>query len=66
MDRGLERTAGRVAIESAGKAGLDLLEIPLLRPQEFDVVLTKQQLADNGISAACSLALPGLCTCRPP
>jgi D-psicose/D-tagatose/L-ribulose 3-epimerase len=37
---------------------VDLIEIPLLRPQEFDPVLTKQQLADNGIGAACSLGLP--------
>src|SRR5215212_6587145 len=50
--------SGRSAIESAGQAGVDLLEIPLLRPREFDPVLTRQQLVDNGIAAACSLALP--------
>lgn len=49
---------GRTAIESAGKAGIDLLEIPLLRPHEFDAALTRQQLADNGIKAVCSLGLP--------
>ncbi|MFL5732405.1 MAG: sugar phosphate isomerase/epimerase family protein [Chloroflexia bacterium] len=50
--------SGRSAIESAGRAGVELLEIPLLRPQEFDPALTKQQLADNGIRATCSLGLP--------
>ncbi len=50
---------GRQAIEAAGRAGVDFLEIPLLRPQEFDAALTRTQLADNGLKAACSLGLPG-------
>src|SRR4029450_3634220 len=49
---------GRTAIESARKAGIDFLEIPLLRPAEFDAALTRTQLEDNGLRAACSLALP--------
>jgi D-psicose/D-tagatose/L-ribulose 3-epimerase len=50
--------AGRTAIESAARAGVDLLEIPLLRPDRFDAPLTRRQLADNGIRATCSLVLP--------
>jgi len=49
---------GRTAIESAARAGVDLLEIPLLRPDRFDAPLTKQQLVDNGLRAVCSLVLP--------
>jgi D-psicose/D-tagatose/L-ribulose 3-epimerase len=49
---------GQEAIEAAGRAEIDLLEIPLLRPQEFDAALTRRQLADHGLRAACSLGLP--------
>jgi D-psicose/D-tagatose/L-ribulose 3-epimerase len=49
---------GRVAIESAARAGLDSLEIPLLRPERFDAPLARQQLADNGLRATFSLVLP--------
>lgn len=49
---------GLEAIRGAAEAGVDLLEIPLLRPDEFDAALTKRQLADHGIAGACSLVLP--------
>src|SRR6476659_8494730 len=49
---------GVQAIESASRAGVNFLEIPLLRPTEFDAALTRKQLADNGLKAACSLGLP--------
>lgn len=50
--------AGRHAIESAARAGVDLIEIPMLRPDRFDAAATKRQLADAGLDAICSLVLP--------
>lgn len=49
---------GKQAIEAASKAEVELLEIPLLRPAEFDAALTRKQLADHGLKPACSLGLP--------
>ncbi|NDJ60398.1 MAG: sugar phosphate isomerase/epimerase [Chloroflexi bacterium] len=50
--------AGNEAIKQAGAAGFDFIEIPLLRPAEFDAASHKQALADAGIYATCSLTLP--------
>jgi len=50
--------AGKIAIESAARSGADLIEIPLLRPDRFDAVETRQWLADHRLQAACSLVLP--------
>lgn len=52
------RESGRLAIEAAARCGADLIEIPMLRPERFDAKLTRQQLSDNGLQAACSLILP--------
>lgn len=49
---------GLEAIREAAAAGVDLLEIPLLRPDEFNAALVKGQLAEHGIAGACSLVLP--------
>ncbi len=49
---------GLQAIRGAAAAGIDILEIPLLRPAEFDAALTKRQLADHGVRGAFSLVLP--------
>lgn len=49
---------GNYAIYEAGKTGFDFIEIPLLKPQDFDVASHKQALADAGIYATCSLVLP--------
>ncbi|MCG8351786.1 MAG: sugar phosphate isomerase/epimerase [Chloroflexales bacterium] len=51
-------TTGLEAIRGAADAGVDILEIPLLRPAEFDAALVKRQLAEHGIGGACSLVLP--------
>jgi D-psicose/D-tagatose/L-ribulose 3-epimerase len=45
-------------IRQTAEAGFDLLEIPLLRPAEFDAPRIRKLLADHGIRAAASLALP--------
>lgn len=50
-------TSARTAIESTARVGYDLIEIPLLEPQEVDVQLTRQLLEDNGLAAGCSLGL---------
>ncbi len=50
--------AGNRAIRAAGAAGFDFIEIPLLRPQEFDAKAHKQVLADAGLTATGSLVLP--------
>lgn len=49
---------GLEAIKQAAAAGVDFLEIPLLKPAEFDAALTKRQLAEHGVQGACSLVLP--------
>ena len=50
--------AARAAITSAASAGLDFIEIPLLRPEQFDTHTTKALLDEFGIQATCSLGLP--------
>lgn len=49
---------GNHAIEEAGKKGFDFIEIPLLKPDEFDAASHKKALKDVGIDATCSLVLP--------
>ena len=49
---------GNHAIAEAGKQGLDFIEIPLLKPHEFDSSAHKQALAQAGIYATASLVLP--------
>ena len=49
---------GNHAIAAAGKAGFDFIEIPLLRPSEFDPDAHKPALAAAGIGATASLVLP--------
>jgi D-psicose/D-tagatose/L-ribulose 3-epimerase len=52
-----EKTSA-TAIESAARAGVNLIEIPLLKPREFNAKLTRQQLGDHGLYGTCSLVLP--------
>jgi D-psicose/D-tagatose/L-ribulose 3-epimerase len=49
---------GNYAIAEAAKQGLDFIEIPLLKPHEFDAAAHKQALAQAGIYATASLVLP--------
>ena len=49
---------GNYAIAEAGRHGFDFLEIPLLRPDEFDVAAHKEALRAAGIGASASLVLP--------
>lgn len=42
----------------AAELGFDLLEIPLLKPSEFDSALIAKALSQNGIQAVASLCLP--------
>jgi D-psicose/D-tagatose/L-ribulose 3-epimerase len=49
---------GNYAIAEAGRQGFDFLEIPLLKPHEFDAAAHKQALAQAGIYATASLVLP--------
>ena len=46
------------AIGGAAEAGLDFIEIPLLRPESTDVGGTRELLEINGIGCTCSLGLP--------
>ncbi len=48
----------REVIEAVAATGLDFVEIPLLRPTEFDPAGTRALLEANGIAATCSLGLP--------
>ncbi|GAB5491867.1 MAG: sugar phosphate isomerase/epimerase [Phototrophicaceae bacterium] len=49
---------GNHAIQSAGETGFDFIEIPLLKPNEFDIQSHKDALDKAGIYATCSLVLP--------
>ena len=42
--------AARAVIEGAAAARLDFVEIPLLRPAEFDAAATRQLLEANGLA----------------
>jgi D-psicose/D-tagatose/L-ribulose 3-epimerase len=50
--------AAEHVIRSAAEAGLDFVEVPLLRPERFEVALSRRLLDEHGISATCSLGLP--------
>jgi D-psicose/D-tagatose/L-ribulose 3-epimerase len=50
--------AARAVIEGAAAAGLDFVEIPLLRPAEFDAAGTRALLDAHGLGATASLGLP--------
>lgn len=52
-----EQSARRV-IAKAAEAGLDFVEIPLLRPESFDAEGTRALLEHYGLEATCSLGLP--------
>jgi D-psicose/D-tagatose/L-ribulose 3-epimerase len=45
-------------IAEAAELGFDSLEIPVLRPDEFDSAIVAKALAQNGIAAVGSLCLP--------
>lgn len=49
---------GNQAIAAAGELGFDFIEIPLLKPEEFDAASHKKALANAGIEATASLVLP--------
>ncbi|WP_119070008.1 sugar phosphate isomerase/epimerase family protein [Aggregatilinea lenta] len=49
---------GNQAIAEAAKAGCDFIEIPILRPDDFDAAAHKKALKDAGIEAAASTVLP--------
>ena len=49
---------GNLAIQSAAELGFDFIEIPLLKPDEFDSKAHKQALESAGIGAVASLGLP--------
>lgn len=53
-----DRKAARNVISSAAQAGLDCVEIPLLKPQEFEVENVRALLDEFGIEATFSLGLP--------
>lgn len=50
--------SGGQAIAAAGRSGVDLIEIPMLRPDRFDAPRHKAELEEAGLSAICSLVLP--------
>jgi D-psicose/D-tagatose/L-ribulose 3-epimerase len=52
-----EEAAARI-FAGAADAGLDFVEIPLLRPDEFDPAKTRRRLEQHGLGATFSLGLP--------
>lgn len=53
-----DRPGAETVIRSAAAAGLDVVEIALLRPAEVDVAHTRALAAEHGIALTCSLGLP--------
>jgi D-psicose/D-tagatose/L-ribulose 3-epimerase len=49
---------GNYAIDQAGRIGFDMIEMPLLRPAEFNAASHRSALKKAKIGATCSLALP--------
>jgi D-psicose/D-tagatose/L-ribulose 3-epimerase len=49
---------GNHAIKQAGEVGFNFIEIPLLKPGEFDAASHRAALDAAGIGATCSLVLP--------
>lgn len=47
----------RTAVEGTAKAGFDLIELPIFRPDDWNTELTRTLLADNGLAATASLGL---------
>ncbi|WP_230102688.1 sugar phosphate isomerase/epimerase [Microbacterium sp. Bi121] len=47
----------RRSIEGTGKAGFDLIEIPLMDAEGFDSALAERMLRDNGLAVTASLGL---------
>jgi D-psicose/D-tagatose/L-ribulose 3-epimerase len=50
--------SGNHAIRQAAAAGVDFIEIPLLKPETFDAASHKKALHDAGIEGVASLVLP--------
>lgn len=50
--------SGNYAIGEAGRLGFDLIEIPMIKPYEFDAASHQQALKQANIQPTCSLALP--------
>ncbi|MDX2141448.1 MAG: sugar phosphate isomerase/epimerase [Chloroflexota bacterium] len=50
--------SGNYAIEQVGKTGFEYIEIPLLKPDEFDAASHRAALNKAGIQGTTSLALP--------
>ena len=49
---------GNYAIAQAAETGFEFIEIPLLRPAEFDAASHRRALDQAGIDVTCSLVLP--------
>ncbi|MFN8457801.1 MAG: sugar phosphate isomerase/epimerase [Anaerolineae bacterium] len=52
---------GNYAIAATAKTGFDLIEMPLLKPQEFDAAAHKKALHEAGIEGTTTLVLPNDC-----
>lgn len=52
------RPSAERAIRAAAETGLDFVEVPLLRPETFDVESTRALVSEHGLGVTCSLALP--------
>lgn len=49
---------GSFAIAAAARSGVDLIEIPMLRPERFDAPRHRAELEAASLGAICSLVLP--------
>jgi D-psicose/D-tagatose/L-ribulose 3-epimerase len=57
-----DRAGAEAVVVQAAAAGLDLVEVPLLRPSEIDVAHGKELAARHKIALSCSLGLPAEAT----
>ncbi len=49
---------GNKAIRAAAESGFDLIEIPLLRPHEFNAATHRKELKASGLAVTASITLP--------
>lgn len=57
-----DRAGAEAVLAKAAAAGLDLAEVPLLRPAEIDIAHSRELAARHGLALSCSLGLPAEAT----
>ena len=57
-----DRRGAEAALSQAAAAGVDIVEVALLRPREIDIAHSRELASRHGIALTCSLGLPAEAT----